>query len=76
MRLLIDACVAGAVVCALRDAGFDAEWVAEWETDPGDAAILDHAHETGRVVITRDKDFGALIFRDKQPHSGLLRMIG
>ena len=76
MRLLIDACVAGAIVQALRHEGFDVEWVAEGETDPGDVAILQHAYKTGRIFITRDKDFGALIFRDKQPHTGLLRIVG
>jgi predicted nuclease of predicted toxin-antitoxin system len=76
MQFLIDACVAGAVVQALRNAGFDVEWVAEWESDPGDRAILRHAHKTARIFITRDKDFGALIFRDKQPHSGILRIAG
>ena len=76
MQFLIDACVAGAVVQALRNAGFDVEWVAEWERDPGDRAILRHAHKTARIFVTRDKDFGALIFRDKQPHSGVLRIAG
>ncbi len=76
MQFLIDACVAGAVVHALGNAGFDVEWVAEWERDPGDRAILRHAHETARVFITRDKDFGALIFRDREPHGGVLRIAG
>jgi len=47
MQFLIDACVAGAVVRALRDAGFDVEWVAEWEIDPGDTAVLHYAHRPG-----------------------------
>jgi predicted nuclease of predicted toxin-antitoxin system len=76
MQFLIDACVGGSVVLALRDAGFDVEWVAEWERDPGDMVILRYAHKTERVFVTRDKDFGALIFRDKQPHSGVLRIAG
>ena len=76
MQLLVDSCVAGSVVRALRLAGFDVEWVAEWGKDPGDRSILHYAHETGRVLITRDKDFGALIFRDKQSHNGVLRVAG
>ncbi len=76
MRLLADSCVAGSVVMTLRSAGFDVEWVADWEQDPGDSSILHYAHKNGRVLITRDKDFGALIFRDKQPHNGVLRVPG
>jgi predicted nuclease of predicted toxin-antitoxin system len=76
MRLLIDACVAGSVARALRHAGFEVEWVAEWKRDPGDRFILQHAFETGQILITRDKDFGELIFRDNQPHCGLLRLAG
>ncbi len=76
MRLLVDTCVAGSVVYALRSAGFDVEWVADWEQDPGDSSILRYAHKYGRVLITRDKDFGTLIFRDKHPHNGVLRIPG
>jgi predicted nuclease of predicted toxin-antitoxin system len=28
------------------------------------------------VLVTRDKDFGALIFRDGEPHNGVLRLSG
>lgn len=76
MRLLVDACVAGSVVDSLRKSGFDVEWVAEWPTDPGDSMILQHAFDHKQVLITRDKDFGELIFRDKRTHSGLLRLSG
>lgn len=76
MRILVDACVAGFVVHALRRSGFEVEWVAEWEEDPGDRAILDRAYAAGQVLITRDKDFGELIFREDQPHCGVLRLAG
>jgi len=76
MRLLVDACVAGSVVHALRRSGFEVEWVAEWKHDPGDRAILEHAYATGQVLVTRDKDFGELIFRDDAPHCGVLRLAG
>ncbi len=72
MRLLADSCVAGGTVRALRHAGHDVEWVAEWGRDPGDRAILRYAHEHDRVLLTDDKDFGDLAFRDAQPHSGIV----
>lgn len=73
---MVDTCVAGSVVAALRSRGFDVEWTAEWPTDPGDDLILEQAFADGRIVITRDNDFGTLIFRDGQPHKGVLRLTG
>ena len=37
--------------------------------DPG---LLALAHESGRIVLTRDKDFGDLIFRDGIPTAGVI----
>ena len=76
MRILVDSCVAEAVVEAMRNAGHDVEWVPEWGHDPGDESILQYAHDTHRVLVTRDKDFGALVFRDRAPHHGLIRIAG
>ena len=42
-------------------AGHDVVTVADiWSDDPGDETILAYAHSEGRVVVTRDKDFGEL----------------
>jgi predicted nuclease of predicted toxin-antitoxin system len=73
---LVDACVAGSVARALQDAGFDVESVVEGGRDPGDRLILLRAYEARQILITRDKDFGEIIFRDGAPHSGLLRLAG
>jgi predicted nuclease of predicted toxin-antitoxin system len=76
MRILVDACVPGSVVRALRNMGFDVEWIAEWPDDPDDRTILEYARNETRILITRDKDFGELIFRDRLPHCGVLRLAG
>jgi predicted nuclease of predicted toxin-antitoxin system len=68
--------MAGAVAAALAEAGHDVECVADWPSDPGDAAILAHAQNTGRVVVTLDKDFGELVVVRAQPHSGIVRLVG
>jgi predicted nuclease of predicted toxin-antitoxin system len=60
---------------ALRAAGHQAEWIGDWSKDPGDKAVLQHAHNGGAVLITLDNDFGELIFLQGQPHSGLIRLI-
>ncbi len=74
MLLLADSCTPGPLVRALRERGFGVDWVAEWNHDPGDKAILDHANHSGRVLITRDKDFGDLVFRFHQAHCGVIRI--
>ena len=48
--------------------------VAELGADPGDAAILGIAAAEGRVLVTIDSDFGALVFRDGAKRVGVLRL--
>ena len=75
MKILIDACVAGSAVAALRDAGHAVESVADWAADPGDAVILEHAIAHEQVVVTLDKDFGELAIVRHLPHSGIVRLV-
>ena len=72
MKLLLDTCVWGGAVAELRNAGHDVVWSGDWEKDPGDEAILEIAHDEGRVLVTLDKDFGELALVLRRPHSGIL----
>ncbi|HEY6137958.1 MAG TPA: DUF5615 family PIN-like protein [Thermoanaerobaculia bacterium] len=74
MKLLVDNCVAPAVTAALRGEGHDVVAVKDWPRDPGDEEILAFAEREQRVVITLDHDYGALIFRDRKSHAGLVRL--
>jgi predicted nuclease of predicted toxin-antitoxin system len=47
-------------------------YAAERDADPGDEALLAEAHSTARVFVTKDHDFGAVVFRDSAQHSGIL----
>jgi len=47
----------------------------DWAKDPGDAAILRQAREAGRILVTLDRDFGALAVRDGVPHVGIVRLV-
>lgn len=42
------------------------------QPDPGDAAILDLAYTSKRILVTEDLDFGEHVFRDKKPHHGVI----
>lgn len=37
-----------------------------------DRQILAIAHREQRIVLTNDKDFGDLVFRDRLPHAGVI----
>lgn len=62
MRFLADEHVPGSTIRALRAAGHDV-WAAAAEA-PGsaDSALLARAVNDERVVLTFDRDFGALLF--------------
>jgi predicted nuclease of predicted toxin-antitoxin system len=72
LRLLVDVNVGHIVEQWLRDNGYDI--VAVRDVDPylPDSRILDHALLDNRFVITMDKDFGELVYRFGQGHSGVL----
>jgi len=75
VKLLLDTCVSGVAVRALREAGHDVVWTAEWEADPGDEQILRIAHAQARVLITLDKDFGERAIVFGEAHCGIVRLV-
>jgi predicted nuclease of predicted toxin-antitoxin system len=75
MKVLLDSCISAILLPPLKTAGHDAIWVGNWPEDPGDQDILAFAHNEKRVIITLDKDFGALAVRDARPHSGIIRLV-
>ncbi len=75
MKLLLDACIWHGARDELRAAGHDVVWAGDWFPDPGDAVILQRAHQEGRILITRDKDFGELVFLRGLSHAGILRLV-
>lgn len=75
MKILLDTCVWGGVRAALTARGYDVIWTGEWESDPGDEEILEHAHDQGRILVTLDKDFGELAIVHNKPHCGIVRLV-
>lgn len=75
MKVLLDSCVSSILRPPLQMAGHDVVWTGDWPQDPGDREILNFAYREQRVVITLDKDFGALAIRDRQPHTGIIRLV-
>ena len=71
--LLADENIHPDVVRALAAQGKDIRSVVtEGLTGKPDADVLHHAHAQGRVVLTHDSDFGALVYRSRQPFTGII----
>lgn len=74
MRVLLDSCVSGTFLPPLKAAGHDVLWTGSWPKDPGDEEILAFANREERVLITLDKDFGALAILHGYAHAGIVRI--
>jgi hypothetical protein len=70
MRFLANENFPLAAVDALREASHDTACVREEAPGSTDEAVLDWAVREGRVLLTFDKDFGALVFRSGASASG------
>jgi predicted nuclease of predicted toxin-antitoxin system len=51
------------VIEAARRSGFDVTWIKEFSPGVDDDAVLALGHAEDRVLITFDKDFGEMAFR-------------
>lgn len=72
MKFVADEGVDGSLVVLLREAGFDVFYFAEFDRSTDDEVILELANNEGRILITRDKDFGELVWRLKMVHAGII----
>lgn len=72
MNFFADEGVDGQIVARLRNDGHDVLYAAENIAGTDDDEILQLANKDKRILITRDKDFGELAYRDKKVHSGII----
>ncbi|MBA7495487.1 hypothetical protein ES702_06074 [subsurface metagenome] len=77
IKLLADENIPIKAVKTLRRKNIDIIPVLEVSPSLSDRAVVDLANRQGRVIVTFDKDFGELIFREKLKVKGvvLLRFI-
>ena len=78
MNLLADEGVDRQIVERLRQEGHHVLYVAEMEPGIDDDVILAQANTENTLLITLDKDFGELVFRQGLVHAGviLIRLAG
>jgi predicted nuclease of predicted toxin-antitoxin system len=78
MILLADEGVDREIVARLRLDGHEVLYVAEMDPGISDDLVLERAREESAVLVTSDKDFGELVFRQLRAASGviLIRLAG
>lgn len=73
MRLLCDEGVDQQIVDKLRAQEHEVTYIAEVAPGATDDEVFSRARETGALILTTDKDFGELVFRQRRtPHGVLL----
>jgi len=72
VRRLVDECVRSAVVEELRKSGHGVVYAAEASPRARDRALAEEAAATDRILLTDDKDFGEIVFRDNQRRFGVV----
>lgn len=73
MRFLLDEGLPFRLVTHLQALGHDVTAVGhDYPHALADRAILAIATTKQRIVLSNDKDFGDLIFRDRLPHAGVI----
>jgi predicted nuclease of predicted toxin-antitoxin system len=63
VRWLVDECVDAALAARLREAGHDVVYMSDVAPRAPDAEVIERAHGEDRLLLTEDKDFGDLVFR-------------
>ena len=78
MNLLADEGVDRPIVEQLRQEGHKVIYIAEMSPDIDDDVILAQANASNALLLTLDKDFGELVFRQGLVHAGvvLIRLAG
>ena len=72
MKFLADENVAKCIVDWLRGSGHEVLYAAEGQRGTPDAVWLAQAEQEERLVLTADKDFGELVFRDGLNSHGIV----
>jgi predicted nuclease of predicted toxin-antitoxin system len=73
MKFLLDADVEYRLATHLRSLGHDVKTIArDYPSALADQAVLAIAVREKRILLTNDRDYGALIFRQQLPHRGII----
>lgn len=78
MRIVADESVDRHIVDSLRQSGHVVRYIAEMEPGISDVMVLGLANDESALLLTEDKDFGELVFRQRRLALGivLIRLAG
>lgn len=72
MKFVADENVDKQIVDRLRASGHEVLFVVELNPGVDDRAVLQQSLVAGAILLTADKDFGELVFRQRLIHAGVL----
>ena len=72
MRWLIDECTDAHLAALLIGAGHDVVYMSEVAPRAADTEVMNRADRENRLLLTEDKDFGDLVFRQARPVPGIV----
>jgi len=72
MKFIVDECVGSAVSRWLFEKGYDVFSVSDNISGFSDIVVLNKAFLENRILITNDKDFGEMVFRNNFQHAGII----
>lgn len=72
IKLLIDESAGLKLKKRLSKIGIDAVSIIEINKGAKDREILKLANQEGRIIVTNDKDFGELVYREYLEHKGII----
>ncbi len=78
MKFIADEGVDWQIIGRLRQDGHTVWYVAEMKPGIPDDTVLELANKEGAILLTNDKDFGEIVFREHRATSGivLIRLAG
>jgi predicted nuclease of predicted toxin-antitoxin system len=74
VRILADENISRSIVIWLRAQGHDVLYASESRVQTSDSDLLAEAEDQGYVILTEDKDFGELVFRERRNSHGVVLM--
>ncbi len=74
MRFLVDECTGPAVAKWLKDLGHEVFSIYDEARGATDEDILIKAFAEDWILVTNDKDFGEMIYRERREHRGVIFM--
>lgn len=66
MKFLADVNIESLIVKHLRKLNYDVKWVLEEDPFVKDEEILEISYTEKRILLSNDKDFGELVFKEKR----------